>query len=132
MSDKLVYFIKPVGMNGPIKIGCSRLPEQRLESLTIWSPFPLEIAAAIPGSFRLEINIHDCFADDILHHEWFRATPRLLALIAALNRGIPIERAIDLNDRRGDTRAAHYALRSANRRANRERSKAKPSQEAAA
>ena len=46
-QQRYVYFIKPVGMEGPIKIGCSIMPTERLEGLAVWSPFPLEIVAAI-------------------------------------------------------------------------------------
>ena len=54
-----VYFVRPVGMRGPIKIGCSKLPENRIKSLMVWSPFELEIAVAIPGNFKLEKAIHE-------------------------------------------------------------------------
>lgn len=46
-----VYFVKPVGMDGPIKIGCTTTPAARIESLTIWSPFPLEVLVTIPVVF---------------------------------------------------------------------------------
>ena len=42
-----VYFIKPIGMDGPIKIGCSVSPDRRRETLEWWCPFPLEILAEI-------------------------------------------------------------------------------------
>lgn len=112
MSDQFVYFIKPVGMDGPIKIGCSWKPVDRLQSLACWSPYPLEIAATVDGGFSLEWNIQNCFADSHSHHEWFHATPRLLAAVEALKAGVPVHEAIDLNDTRGDLRAAHYAERS--------------------
>jgi hypothetical protein len=35
MSDQYVYFIKPIGLSGPIKIGCSYIPANRLINLTI-------------------------------------------------------------------------------------------------
>lgn len=99
-----VYFIKPVELPGPIKIGCSALPEQRLYSLATWSPFPLEIIVTIPGRQCLEKNIHECFADLHLHREWFKAAARLTNAIDRLKAGDPVERAIDLNNRVGSIR----------------------------
>ncbi len=101
MSERYVYFIKPVGMDGPIKIGCSNLPEGRLASLETWSPVPLEIIFTVPGDFKLERNIHDCFADAHSHREWFKATPKLVAAISALRAGRPLAEAIDLSARVG-------------------------------
>lgn len=96
-----VYFIKPVGLAGPIKIGCSWLPQSRLESLSTWSPFPLEIVTTIPGRQRLEKNIHECFADLHLRREWFRADDRLLNAVERLKAGEPIDQVIDLTKRLG-------------------------------
>jgi hypothetical protein len=92
-----VYFIRPVGMPGPVKIGCSEAPAARLDGLMAWSPLPLEIVAMVPGGYDLERNIHECLSDLYSHKEWFRADPRLDALIAALQAGKPIEEAMDLN-----------------------------------
>lgn len=39
MRNTHVYFIKPIGMDGPIKIGCSDKPARRLITLAAWSPF---------------------------------------------------------------------------------------------
>lgn len=101
MNKRYVYFIKPAGMEGPIKIGCSMVPEERLISLASWSPFPLELVVAVPGDRDLERNIHECFASDFSHHEWFRPSQKLTALMAALKAGTPIVDAIDLSMRTG-------------------------------
>lgn len=82
-----VYFIKPVGMEGPVKIGCSALPERRLIDLTIWSPFPLEIVASLPGNEDLEWRFHAAFASDRSHSEWFHGSARLTAVMAAVANG---------------------------------------------
>lgn len=96
MSDSYVYFLRPVGQPGPIKIGCSRLPQKRLETFISWSPVQLEIAHTIPGgSYALETKLHLAFADAHSHSEWFTATPRLLDMIDALLAGVPVEE-IDL------------------------------------
>ena len=88
-------------MDGPIKIGCSSLPERRLKALMTWSPLPLEIVAAIPGGYQLERNIHECFADLHLHREWFKAGERLLVSVERLKSGKPVEEAINLKNRLG-------------------------------
>ncbi len=82
-----VYFIKPVGMDGPIKIGCSESPARRRIALEAWSPFPLELVATIEGDCLLEQRFHAEFIADHERLEWFRITPRLLAVIGAINAG---------------------------------------------
>lgn len=84
---KWVYFIKPIGFDGPIKIGNSAAPGQRREQLSVWSPFPLEIAAQISGDHALERRFHARFFDQHVNHEWFTASPELLDTIAAVNAG---------------------------------------------
>lgn len=100
-KGKYVYFMRPVGMEGPIKIGCSIYPQHRLEQVTIWSPFPLEILHIEEGSHTLERNLHRCFADCHSHNEWFRPEERLLNAIRCLQSGMKIAEAIDLGDDRG-------------------------------
>lgn len=97
--SSFIYFVKPIGADGPIKIGCSRAPEGRLAQFLAWSPSPLEIIATTAGDFSLEQNLHECFADAHLHHEWFRATPGLLRLIDALRAGSLLSDAVDLTKR---------------------------------
>src|SRR5688572_3434288 len=99
-----IYFLKPVGMSGPIKIGCSYLPECRLRSLTCWSPFPLEMIVTVPGTRSLENMLHGCFADALTHFEWFHPIPALLAGIAALKAGKPLDEAFDLQTAAGSIR----------------------------
>lgn len=80
----LVYFIKPIGLDGPIKIGCSNAPINRLQGLGSWSPFPLEIIGAVTGTLKDENFLHRCFADTHSHHEWFRSSPALRIAIATI------------------------------------------------
>ena len=103
MTD-FVYFIKPIGMDGPVKIGCSINPQSRLDTLMAWSPYPLEVAATVPGGYSLEANIHDCFAHLHSHREWFRADRQLTKAIRRLQAGAPIEQAIDLSKKTGNIR----------------------------
>jgi hypothetical protein len=100
-----IYFIRPAGANGPTKIGYSGVPEDRLETLAAWSPVLLEVVAKVPGSFDLERNIHQCFADLHSHKEWFRSDARIDAVVAALNSGKSITEAMDLTDRRGSIKS---------------------------
>lgn len=81
MSDKHVYFLRPVGQIGPIKIGCSKLPALRLETLTVWSPVRLELICSVPGSHKDEHTLHGMFRNHHVHGEWFGASKELLALI---------------------------------------------------
>lgn len=104
--EQFVYFMKPVGQDGPVKIGCSERPNDRLSTFMTWSPIPLEIAATVPGDFALEKNIHECFADQHSHREWFHPSARLTKLIEDLANGVAIRTALDLSDRRGATRGA--------------------------
>lgn len=101
VPDRRVYFIRPIGMEGPVKIGCSKWPADRLQSLMAWSPFRLEVAAETPGGFDLERNIHDCFADQYSHSEWFHPSKRLTAVIDGLKGGKALADVLDLSDRRG-------------------------------
>lgn len=102
MIHSLIYFLRPVGMVGPIKIGSSAAPIGRMRTFMAWSPFPLEIIAATDGDSKLERIVHNCFADAHSHCEWFHPVPRLLKAIEDIKAGMPIEKAIDLNDQRGN------------------------------
>jgi hypothetical protein len=83
-----VYFARPVGCIGPIKVGFTSNPDQRLANLNSqWRPLQIEFVAVIKGSRQLENRIHTLFADDHWHREWFDASPRLLAAIAAIQHG---------------------------------------------
>jgi hypothetical protein len=100
-TDSYVYFIRPVGHEGPVKIGCSATPLRRLSQLMSWSPYVLEVAATVPGDRELEQNIHRCFGDLESHREWFRPHPRLTTLITKLQAGVPLREALDLSEHHG-------------------------------
>lgn len=82
-----VYFVRPVGSEGPVKIGCSLLPENRLAALAVWSPVPLEIVALLEGDESLERRFHASFREDWSHGEWFKASERLSETIKAIATG---------------------------------------------
>ena len=82
----MVYFIKPVGMDGPIKIGFSAVPATRLESLAAWSPYPLEIIGYVGGSFKDEQYLHSSLSDSHLHREWFKADEQVKRAVSEVLR----------------------------------------------
>lgn len=81
---KRVYFIRPVGEDGPVKIGCSHEPIHRLKSVQVWSPLLLEVAAYAEGSHDHERAMQRMFIEDHLHGEWFRASDKLNRIIASV------------------------------------------------
>ncbi len=99
-----IYFIRPVGMLGPIKIGCSTCVDDRLEALATWSPFKLEVIYTEPGDYSLEKQIHEVFADYHSHREWFHPGERLLFAVGRLLGGEKIATAINLTEYRGTIR----------------------------
>lgn len=93
-----VYFVKPIGMTEPIKIGYSLNPVERLNTLMAWAPFHLEVVATAPGEMKDEYRVHCCFADLHSHREWFKAGPRLLEAIQKIAAGASLSEAIDLEN----------------------------------
>lgn len=105
MSDpkahlRYVYFMRPIGGDGRIKIGCSYKPAARLLALSVWTAYPLEFVGVAKGSFDAEHLLHDYFHADRLHGEWFRSSPELLAVIKMMGLGASASDALDaLNQR---------------------------------
>lgn len=85
---KRVYFIKPIGMAGPIKIGTSNSPTHRAQDLATWSPFPLEVVATVEGGVPMERRFHAAFQSLHKGREWFEASAELVAAINHINAGI--------------------------------------------
>lgn len=81
MKEKFIYFLRPIGEQGPIKIGCSIDPKHRLGGVEIWSPVRLELICYAPGSHFHENWLHTSFVDDRLHGEWFSWSPALQNII---------------------------------------------------
>lgn len=84
---KSIYFMKPKGASGPIKIGCSKFTGQRLIDLSLWSPIPLEIMAEGPGEHLLERCLHRVYRAQRSHGEWFFPSSDLLIRIARVRAG---------------------------------------------
>lgn len=96
MSDrkKVVYFMKPVGLPGPIKIGCAYNSKLRLADLARWSPLPLELIGQVDGDHTDEAFLHGCFFDLLSHGEWFFPAKALTdAIPHILSEGIAYARA---------------------------------------
>jgi hypothetical protein len=72
-----LYFIQQ-GDNGPIKIGVSTNPYQRLRALQVGSPQKLHLLKVIEAE---EIEVHKTFQHLRLHGEWFRPKEDLLQFI---------------------------------------------------
>ena len=82
-----VYFLRPVGEPGPVKIGWSALPTERLKTYQAWSPVLLELVARTRGGESLERRFHAKFRHLHMHGEWFRADPELTDTIAQVAAG---------------------------------------------
>lgn len=82
-----VYFLRPVGEAGPVKIGWSVLPTERLKAYQSWSPVLLELVARTPGDETLEARLHAHFVHLHMHGEWFREAFELTAVIASVLDG---------------------------------------------
>lgn len=78
---KSVYFFRPVGEVGPIKIGSSGRPMDRLRSYQIWSPVLLELVASVQAHHNTETWLHRHFLATWRHGEWFDWSEELQSLI---------------------------------------------------
>lgn len=86
-GPKQIYFLRPIGQEGPIKIGCSINVKSRLSTVLLWSPVKLEIAAVTNGGHEYERQLHARFARQRLHGEWFAPCPDLTNLIRSIANG---------------------------------------------
>lgn len=92
---RYVYFAQTVEpTDGRVKIGCSYQPASRLIALAVWSAYPIKIVAVAPGDFSTERRLHEFFAADRLHNEWFRCSPALLTVMKLLSERVPVEEAL--------------------------------------
>ncbi|MCE5324922.1 MAG: GIY-YIG nuclease family protein [Planctomycetaceae bacterium] len=77
-----VYYAGVLGGDS-IKIGFSKNPWARLSDLRVVNPH-LEILATEKARMAREKERHEQFAADRIEGEWFKATPSLCSLVAAL------------------------------------------------
>jgi hypothetical protein len=84
---RTVYFARPVGQIEPIKIGCTRAVERRMQQLRCEVRSELEVVAAIPGSMDDERRIQSLCWHDRIRGEWFKHSLVLELLMEAAARG---------------------------------------------
>lgn len=116
-EPKFVYFIRPVGMDAPTKIGCTYDPTNRLTQLTRWSPFPLEIIALVnTGSHfnTVERQLHTLLRDHHSHCEWFHKCDLIDRIVHGVQSGLPLNEIVDLPEK---TRSLHPRRKSVRRAA---------------
>ncbi len=98
MTDRYIYFIKPINADGPIKVGSAYSPEDRLKRLQSKSDDTLELVGYVPGIFPDETYILQQLFQHRSHGEWFFPTPEVTAamqqVLAAgrVDRNIPLAR----------------------------------------
>ena len=81
----VVYFARSHGTKGPIKIGCSVNPRERIKDCGC----ALALLTTRPGGYQEEKRMHRLFdAERIPGTEWFRPSARLLAF--AKNQQLPL------------------------------------------
>lgn len=83
MSQGYVYVIHAIGTNR-VKIGHTNKTAVRLRGLQTASPFPLEIALAIPGSVQAEKYTHRKLAQFRKVGEWFELPDGVLETVKVL------------------------------------------------
>jgi hypothetical protein len=86
IAGSVVYFISEVG-GDRVKIGTSRHFPQRLAYLRFYGARQLRVEALIPGSFPEERRLHEVFAADRAHGEWFAWSDDLREFIDVLREG---------------------------------------------
>ncbi len=77
--EGVVYFAR--GDHGLIKIGFSSDTDRRMREIGS------DLLATVPGSIPLEFALHEAFAADRAHDEWFHPSASLLGLIELLAAG---------------------------------------------
>lgn len=75
-----VYFIQQ-GSGGPIKIGCSGNPVQRMAQLQTAQSEPLSLLGHVVGDRADERAVHEQFSHLRLNGEWFSPADDLLSFI---------------------------------------------------
>jgi len=83
-ENRWVYFIRS-GDQGPIKIGVSCNPQERLRSLQYGRTDILHLVGVMPGGIAQERVLHKKFYHSRLGEEWFRPTDDVLEAIAWAN-----------------------------------------------
>jgi Meiotically up-regulated gene 113 len=69
-KSDFIYFIQS-GVSGPVKIGLSKTPVQRVSKLQTGNPRDLILRHVIPGDRGVESELHDRFKPARIRGEWF-------------------------------------------------------------
>lgn len=77
-GDLVIYFIRGGDM---VKIGITRDVDERLAALQTGSPVPLEVIGVMVGDAALESALHELFAAQRRHGEWFELCDDLARFI---------------------------------------------------
>lgn len=80
-ASTYVYFIQD-GERGPVKIGLSKQPTQRLQKLQTGNPRELLLRHVIPGDRAVEHGLHQRFAPARIRREWFGGREYLPIILA--------------------------------------------------
>lgn len=85
MSHREGYlYAVQVGASGPIKIGFTTQPRERIATIQDFCPWPLRTLFIVPGSILNEAWVHSQCGAARLKAEWFKATPAVRALLAEI------------------------------------------------
>jgi hypothetical protein len=77
-----IYFAQVIGSGGPIKIGSTVNPMNRLISLQGWCPYKIDFLAVVPDSTRLaEEVLLERLLPSRLRLEWFNPTDEVLRVV---------------------------------------------------
>lgn len=81
-ANMYLYFI---GCGDAVKIGRSKDPSARLDSLATGAPGKLRLIAKVPNAGHREGYCHKALAEFRIHGEWYRHTSEVDALIKEMS-----------------------------------------------
>ena len=87
-QSEFIYFIQH-GDSGPVKIGLSKTPTQRVSKLQTGNPRELILRHVIPGDRGVESGLHERFKPALIRGEWFGHA--YLSVILAFAAGLADE-----------------------------------------
>ena len=95
-SPGFVYFAGHESL-GPIKIGASADPYQRIRDLRTGSPLWLTLLGVMEAEnmSAAEMRLHQRFASSRSHGEWFERAPELMQLIKSCRDAVRIEEPVE-------------------------------------
>jgi len=85
MKTSFIYIIGAAD-GGPVKIGRSANPSNRLAELQTGHHQHLQILASFPGDQRQECDLHFQFIADHIKGEWFHRSPAICTFMESLER----------------------------------------------